>query len=53
MKKRNLILSVMTLLIPMFLFGQEAVIEEKVSSGISGVVTDEEGSPLAGANVVV
>jgi len=38
---------------PMFLFGQEAVIEEKVSTSIGGVVSDESGDPLAGANVIV
>ncbi len=41
MNKRNLISSVMTILMPMFLFGQEAVIEEKVSTSIGGVVSDE------------
>jgi len=51
--KRNLISSVMTILMPMFLFGQEAVIEEKVSTSIGGVVSDESGDPLAGANVIV
>ena len=43
----------MTILMPMFLFGQEAVIEEKVSTSIGGVVSDESGDPLAGANVIV
>jgi len=53
MNKRNLISLVATILMPMFLFGQEAVTEEKVSMSVSGVVADEAGSPLAGANVVV
>jgi len=43
----------MTILMPMFLFGQEVVTEEKVSISVSGTVADEAGSPLAGANVVV
>ena len=43
MNKRNLILSVITFLIPMFIYGQS----------VSGKVADEAGSPLAGANVVV
>jgi len=53
MNKRNLISTVMTILMPMFLFGQEVVTEEKVSISVSGTVADEAGSPLAGANVVV
>ena len=53
MNKRNLISLVATILMPIFLFGQEAVTEEKVSMSVSGVVADEAGSPLAGANVVV
>ena len=43
MNKRNLILSVITFLMPMFIYGQS----------VSGTVADEAGSPLAGANVVV
>jgi len=43
MKNRNLISSLFGLLLPAFLFGQAAV----------GVVSDEEGKPLGGANVVV
>ena len=53
MNKRNLISLVATILMPIFLFGQEAVIEEKVSTSVSGVVASESGDPLAGANVVV
>ena len=53
MNKRNLISLVATILMPMFLFGQEAVTEEKVSMSVSGVVASESGDPLAGANVVV
>ena len=52
MNKRNLITSVMTMLMPMFLFGQ-AVIEEKVETSIGGVVSDESNNPIVGANVVV
>ena len=47
MNKRNLISTVMTILMPMFLFGQEVVTEEKVSVSVSGTVADETGSPLA------
>jgi len=43
MKNRNLISSLLVLLTPIFLFGQS----------VTGVVTDIEGQPLAGANVVV
>jgi hypothetical protein len=43
MKKRNLILSVISFLMPMFIYGQS----------VSGTVADESGDPLAGANVVV
>ncbi len=53
MNKRNLISLVATILMPIFLFGQEVVTEEKVSTSVSGVVTSESGDPLAGANVVV
>ena len=53
MNKRNLISLVATFLMPIFLFGQEVVTEEKVSISVSGTVADEAGSPLAGANVVV
>ena len=42
MKNRNLI-SLLTMLLPMFMYGQAVV----------GVVNDEEGDPLGGANVVV
>ena len=52
MNKRNLISLVATILMPMFLFGQ-VVTEEKVETSIGGVVSDESGNPLAGANVVV
>ena len=41
--KRNLFSLVVTLLMPMFIYGQS----------VSGTVADEAGSPLAGANVVV
>jgi len=53
MNKRNLISLVATFLMPIFLFGQEVVTEEKVSTSVSGIVAGEAGSPLAGANVVV
>jgi len=53
MNKRNLISSVMTILMPMFLFGQEVVTEEKVETSIGGVVSDESNSPIVGANVIV
>ena len=43
----------MTILMPMFLFGQEAVIEEKVETSIGGVVSDESNNPIVGANVIV
>ena len=43
MKNRNLITSIFVFLAPIFLFGQSVV----------GVVTDVEGKPLDGANVVV
>ena len=39
MNKRNLISSVMTILMPMFLFGQEVITEEKVSISVSGTVS--------------
>ena len=42
MKNRNLI-SLLTMLLPMFMYGQAVV----------GVVNDEKGDPLGGANVVV
>ena len=42
MKNRNLI-SLLTIFLPMFIYGQAVV----------GVVNDEEGDPLGGANVVV
>ena len=51
--KRNLISSVMAILMPMFLFGQEVVTEEKVSTSIGGVVSDESDNPIVGANVIV
>ena len=53
MNKRNLISSVMTMLMPMFLFGQEVVTEEKVETSIGGVVSDESNNPIVGANVIV
>jgi len=53
MNKRNLISLMAIILMPVFLFGQEAVTEEKISTSVSGVVADESGDPLAGANVVV
>jgi len=37
---------------PMFLFGQ-VVTEEKVSTSIGGVVSDESDNPIVGANVIV
>ena len=43
MNKRNLISSLLVFLAPIYLFGQSVV----------GVVTDNEGKPLDGANVVV
>ena len=43
MNRRNLISSLLVFLTPMFLWGQAAV----------GVVSDSEGKPLVGANVVV
>ena len=43
MNKRNLISSLFVFLAPIVLFGQSVV----------GIVTDDDGSPLAGANVVV
>ena len=43
----------LTILMPMYLFSQEAVIEEKVPTGVSGVVANESGVPLVGANVIV
>ena len=52
MNKRNLISSVMTMLMPMFLFGQ-VVTEEKVETSIGGVVSDESNNPIVGANVIV
>ena len=51
--KRNLISLMLTMLMPMYLFSQEAVIEEKVPTGVSGVVANESGVPLVGANVIV
>ena len=52
MNKRNLISLVATILMPMFLFGQ-VVTEEKVSTSIGGVVSDESDNPIVGANVIV
>ena len=52
MNKRNLISSVMIMLMPMFLFGQ-VVTEEKVETSIGGVVSDESNNPIVGANVIV
>ena len=43
MKKRNLYSMVLTLLMPMFIYGLS----------VSGTVTSESGEPLVGANVVV
>ena len=43
MKKRNLFSMMLTLLMPMFIYGQS----------VSGTVTSESGEPLVGANVVV
>ena len=51
--KRNLISLMLTMLMPMYLFSQEAVIEEKVPTGVSGVVANVSGVPLVGANVIV
>jgi outer membrane cobalamin receptor len=53
MNKRNLFSLVATILMPIFLFGQEVVTEEKVSTSVSGVVADESGNPLIGANILV
>jgi len=53
MNKRNLISLVATFLMPMFLFGQEVVTEEKVETSIGGVVSDESNNPIVGANVIV
>ena len=50
--KRSLISLVMTILMPMFLFGQ-VVTEEKVETSIGGVVSDESNNPIVGANVIV
>ena len=52
MNKRNLISSVMAILMPMFLFGQE-VTEVKIETNIGGVVIDESNNPIVGANVIV
>jgi outer membrane cobalamin receptor len=43
----------LTILMPMYLFSQEAVIEQRVPTGVSGVVANESGVPLVGANVIV
>ena len=43
MKKRNLYSMMLTLLMPMFIYGQS----------VSGTVISESGEPLVGANVVV
>jgi len=43
MKKRNLFSMMLTMVIPMFLYGQN----------ITGVVSSETGEPLVGANIVV
>ena len=43
MNKRNLFSMMLTLLMPMFIYGQS----------VSGTVTSETGEPLVGANVVV
>ena len=51
--KRNLISLMLTILMPMYLFSQEAVIEQRVPTGVSGVVANESGVPLVGANVIV
>ena len=53
MNKRNLISLMAIILMPVFLFGQEVVTEEKVSTSIGGVVSDESENPIVGANVVV
>ena len=53
MNKRNLISLMAIILMPVFLFGQEVVTEEKVSTSIGGVVSDESNNPIVGANVVV
>ena len=43
MNKRNLLSMMFTMLLPMFVYGQN----------ITGTVTSEKGEPLVGANVVV
>ena len=46
MNKRNLISLMAIILMPVFLFGQEVVTEEKVSTSIGGVVSDESENPI-------
>ena len=52
MNKSNLISLVMTILMPISLFGQE-VTEVKIETSIGGVVSDESNNPIVGANVIV
>ena len=52
MNKRNLISLVMTILMPMSLFGQE-ITEVAIETSIGGVVSDESNNPIVGANVIV
>jgi len=47
MNKRNLISLMAIILMPVFLFGQEVVTEEKVSTSVSGVVADESGESFS------
>ena len=52
MNQRNLISLVMTILMPMSLFGQE-ITEVAIETSIGGVVSDESNNPIVGANVIV
>ncbi len=52
MNKRNLISLVMTILMPISLFGQE-ITEVAIETSIGGVVSDESNNPIVGANVIV
>ena len=51
MNKRNLISLVMTILMPISLFGQE-ITEVAIETSIGGVVSDESNNPIVGANVI-
>ena len=52
MNKSNLISLVMTILMPISIFGQE-VTEVAIETSIGGVVSDESNNPIVGANVIV